>query len=51
MQLPVATESLVQVHLVDFHPVQPWIGLADKAGTVTVWNWSTDQARVHNLSA
>lgn len=34
----------MQVHLVEFHPVQPWIGLADKSGTVTVWNWSTDQA-------
>lgn len=32
-----------KVHLVDFHPVQPWLAMADKAGTVTVWNWSTEQ--------
>ena len=34
----------LQVHLVDFHPVQPWLAMADKAGMVTVWNWSTEQA-------
>lgn len=32
-----------KVHLVDFHPVQPWLGMADKAGKITVWNWSTEQ--------
>lgn len=41
----------LQVHLVDFHPVQPWLAMADKAGTVTVWNWSTEQARIGCTSA
>lgn len=33
----------LQVKLVEFHPVQPWITFADKADRVWVWEWSTQR--------
>jgi hypothetical protein len=35
----------LQVKLVEFHPVQPWIAFADKADNVRVWDWTTQQVR------
>ena len=34
-----------QVHIVEFHPVQPWIGLADKSSNVAVWDYRSSQVR------
>ena len=34
---------MLQVHLVEFHPVQPWIGLADKSSNVAVWDYRSSQ--------
>jgi hypothetical protein len=35
----------LQVKVVEFHPVQPWIAFADKGDVVKVWDWSTQQVR------
>ena len=36
---------LQQVKTLEFHPVQPWLALADKGDVVKVWDWSTQQVR------
>lgn len=36
---------LLQVKLLEFHPVQPWICYADTSDRVRVWDWTTQQVR------
>jgi hypothetical protein len=33
----------LQVKLLEFHPVQPWICYADTTDRVRVWDWTTQQ--------
>ncbi|KAK9819592.1 hypothetical protein WJX72_000101 [[Myrmecia] bisecta] len=37
-----------KIKVIEFHPVQPWVVMADVEGTVTVWDWSTQQV-VHEM--
>ena len=34
---------MVQVKCIQFHPMQPWLAIADKGGNVSVWDLKTEQ--------
>lgn len=34
---------MLQVKILRFHPVQPWLAFTDTNQSVVVWNWSTEQ--------
>jgi WD40 repeat protein len=34
---------LMQVKCIEFHPMQPWLAIADKGGNVSVWDLKTEQ--------
>jgi len=33
----------LQVKCIEFHPMQPWLAIADKGGNVSVWDLTTKQ--------
>ena len=33
----------MQVKCIEFHPMQPWLAIADKGGNVSVWDLKTEQ--------
>ena len=35
---------MLQVKVLTFHPVQPWLAYADVNQVLTVWDWSSQQA-------
>jgi hypothetical protein len=35
---------MLQVKVLTFHPVQPWLAYADVNQALTVWDWSSQQA-------
>ena len=35
----------VQVKVLAFHPVQPWLAYADVSQGLTVWDWSNQQVQ------
>lgn len=34
---------ILQVKCIEFHPMQPWLAIADKGGNVSVWDLKTEQ--------
>ncbi len=34
---------LLQVKCIEFHPMQPWLGIADEDGNISVWDLHTQQ--------
>ena len=39
-------QNCAQVKVLVFHPVHPWLAYADGSQTVTIWDWSSQQASV-----
>lgn len=42
-RLPDTDDTISQVKVLQFHPVQPWLAYADVNQLVTVWDWSNQQ--------
>ena len=38
--------NCAQVKVLVFHPVHPWLAYAEGSQTVTIWDWSSQQASV-----
>ena len=45
-QVQQLVQNCAQVKVLVFHPVHPWLAYADGSHTVTIWDWSSQQASV-----